>query len=212
MKTSLLFLLLFTANGLFGFTFVIVQYTGGDWYNARAGVGVFLTELSARTTIDTEKKAVELPLSDTAIFGHPFLFINGHAPLLLNDRERHHLRQYILAGGFVFVNDDYGLDESFRKLCGEVFPEYPLTEVPWDHGIYSCFYRFDKGLPKIHEHDGGAPKGYGLFINGRLALYYAFNTDIADGWDPPGTHDDPPQVRESAVRMGINIVVWALTE
>ncbi|OHD57075.1 MAG: hypothetical protein A2Y33_09110 [Spirochaetes bacterium GWF1_51_8] len=194
-----------------GFDFVIVKYRSGDWYNASDGVKNFLAELAQRTTVDTVPLPVELPLDDDRIFEHSFLFLNGHVPVLLDEKEKANLKKFILNGGFLFANDDYGLDESFRKLIAELFPGYPFEQVSFAHPLYHSFYHFDKGLPKIHEHDGGTPEGWGLFIDGRLAVFYAYNADIADGWDYPEVHNDPVEKREAAFRMGVNIVIYSLT-
>ncbi len=193
------------------FQWVTIQYRSGDWYNSRQGVELFLKQLQSRTTINVEQNIKELPLDDERLFEYAFIFINGHVPIVINDREKEFLRRFIQNGGFVFINDDYGIDESVRKIIAEVFPGMPLKEIPFTHPIYHCFYQFPQGIPKIHEHDGGRPQALGLFQGDRLVLFYAFNTDIADGWDPPSVHNDPDAIRESAIRMGINIVVYALS-
>lgn len=194
---------------LYSFDFVIVKYKGGDYYNAREGVKNFVLELKRRTSIDVNTNLFELSLDDKEIFLHHFIFINGHIPLDLNDSEKRNLRQFVLNGGFVFANDDYGMDESFRKLIKTVFPDNPLQEVSFDHPIYQAFYHFREGLPKIHEHYDGPPKAFGIFIDGRIGLFYDYNSDIADGWDPPEIHNDPEEKREQAFQMGINIAVYS---
>lgn len=210
---KLLFLafLLLAATRLEAFDFVIVKYKGGDFYNARAGVANFLAELKKRTGIDVKPRPVELSLDEDSIFQHYFLFINGHIPIVLSEKERSALRKFVLNGGFVFANDDYGLDESFRKEMKVVFPEYPLQEIAFSDPVYHCFYQFKNGLPKIHEHYTGAPKAYGIFINKRIALFYNYNSDIADGWDFPEVHNDTAENREAAFRMGVNIVMYSLS-
>lgn len=203
--------ILFIAQTLFAFDFVILQYKGGDMYNARNGVRNFLKELKRRTLIDVDLNPVELSLADEAIFQHSFLFLNGHLPVVFSEAEAVNLRKFILSGGFLFVNDDYGMDESFRKAMQKVFPENPLTEIGFNHPVYRCFYEFKSGIPKIHEHYEGQPRAFGIFPGGRLAVFYAYNTDIADGWDTADVHQDPEGKREEAFRMGVNIVVWALS-
>lgn len=194
-----------------GFDWVIVKYHIGDWYNARTSVANLLTELDDRTSIDVDHEVTELEMDDDRIFEHYFLFINGHVPITMNDDEKEYFRAFILNGGFVLVNDDYGIDESFRELIADVFPEYTFAQVPFDHEIYHCFYDFDEGLPKIHEHDGEPAEGWGLFVDDRIALYYVYSSDIADGWDYPEVHNDPEEIRELAFRIGINIVVYSLS-
>ncbi len=198
-------------GGLRGFEFVILKYKGGDYYNARAGVENFLGELRKRTTVETSPKPPELSLDDEAVFRRVFLFLNGHLPVSFSPAERANLRKFIEGGGFLFANDDYGMDESFRREMRDIFPEYPLREIPFDHAVYRILYSFPQGIPKVHEHDGGRARAYGIFIRGRLAVFYAFNTDIADGWDFAEVHNNPQETREAAIRMGVNIVLYALS-
>ncbi len=203
-------LFLIMSVNLYPFDIVIIKYQKGDYYNARKGVKNFLSELKKRTNIKIDDKIYEISLDDIAIFEHFFLLLNGHVPIELTENEKKNLRIFLENGGFLFINDDYGIDKSVRKLLREIFPDKELVKVPFSHRIYNCFYKFPQGLPKIHEHDGGPPEGLGIFIGKRLAVFYAFNTDIVDGWDPEEVHNDPPQKREEAIRMGINIVLYSL--
>ena len=200
--------LLFSAS--YSFNLTLIKYKGGDHYNARKGVANFITEVKKRTNIRIEDKFYELSLDDPEIFNHYFLILNGHVPVELDDVEKKNLKLFLENGGFLFANDDYGMDKSFRKLMAELFPLNPLVEIPFNHSIYHCFYSFKDGLPKIHEHEPGPPKAYGIFLKERLAVFYVYNADIMDGWDPPEVHNDPPQKREEAIKMGINILVYAL--
>jgi len=183
----------------------------GDYYNARNGIKNFLLELKKRTNIDVDLNIKELSLDDNLIFENYFLIINGHVPIKLSEKEKINLRRFVLNGGFIFANDDYGLDESFRKVIEEVFPEYKLTEIDFNNEIYHIFYKFNNGIPKIHEHYPGPSKAYGIIINNRISIFYAFNSDIIDGWDDPEVHNDPPDKREEAFKMGVNIVLYSLT-
>ncbi|MEN2998684.1 MAG: DUF4159 domain-containing protein [Brevinematia bacterium] len=193
------------------FSIGIVKYRGGDWYNNVDSVRNLLRETSKRTSIKVKLEPNLVDLSSRDIFDNDLLYISGHTPIEFNTKEAQNLRDYILFyGGFVFVNDDYGMDESFRKEIKKVFPEYELQKLPYEHPIYRCFYHFPNGLPKVHEHDGGPPEGWGIIINGELRLFYAYNTDIGDGWDSPEVHNDPEEIREQAIRMGINIVVYSI--
>ena len=121
------------------------------------------------------------------------------------------LREYFARGGFLWADDNYGMDASFRAELSKVLPESPLVELPFDHEIYSSFYEFRDGLPKIHEHDGGPPHGYGAYLNGELVVFYSFNTDIGDGLEDAEVHNDPPEKHEAALKMGVNIIIYALT-
>lgn len=193
------------------FDIVLVKWKGSDSYNNRDALVNFLSELNKRTSVAALPRPVELSLEDDAIFQHYFLFIGGHLPFVLNDREKAALRKFVLNGGFVFANDDFGMDESFRKTMKEVFPEYPLQEIAFNDPVYHCFYDFQKGLPKIHEHYEGAPKAFGIYVNRRIAVFYNYNSDIGDGWDYPEVHNDTSANREAAFRMGVNVVIYSLS-
>jgi len=208
---SIFLVIQFPAN-LFSLTIGLVKYRGGDWYNNIDSVKNLLRYISERTSIKVDREPKLVSLESKEIFDCDILYISGHVPINFNETEKKNLRDYLINyKGFVFVNDDYGMDESFRKEIKKVFPEYNLEVVPFSHPIYNIFYKFTNGLPKIHEHDGGPPEGLGIFIEGELRLFYAYNTDIGDGWDSPEVHNDPENVREEAIRMGINIVMYALT-
>jgi len=208
---SIFLVIQFPAN-LFSITIGLVKYRGGDWYNNIDSVKNLLRYISERTSIKVDREPKLVSLESKEIFDCDILYISGHVPINFNETEKKNLRDYLINyKGFVFVNDDYGMDESFRKEIKKVFPEYNLEVVPFSHPIYNIFYKFPNGLPKIHEHDGGPPEGLGIFIDGELRLFYAYNTDIGDGWDSPEVHNDPENVREEAIRMGINIVMYALT-
>ena len=183
---------------------------GGDWYSSSASIANWLREVGGRVQIPVENEAKPIRLTDRDLHKTPFLYINGHGNIRFSDDETRALRAHLLAGGFLFVNDDYGLDESFRREIARVFPQRPLQPIPASHPIYSAFYRLP-GLPKIHEHDGDPAQGYGVFIDGRLALFYAWSSDIGDGLENAEVHNAPAELREAAVRMAINIAVYALT-
>ena len=140
----------------------------------------------------------------------PIAYIAGHGNISFNDAEADALRQYLVSGGFLYADDDYGMDKSFRKQMKKVFPELNFVELPFSHPIYHNVYNFNNGLPKIHEHDGGPPKGLGLIYKGRLVCFYSLNTDISDGCEDPEIHNDPPEVREQALKMALNIFVYGL--
>ena len=184
---------------------------GSDWYNGPTelpNIAAYVRE-NCGVNIFATGKYVE-PL-DEDLFSYPFIFMTGHGSVQFTEQEAQRLRQYLEAGGFLFVNDDYGLDKSFRREVKKIFPDKELLELPFDHPIYHCFYDFPSGLPKIHEHDGKPPQGFGIFVEGRLVLFYDYESDIADGWDDPEVHNDPPEKREEALKMGTNIIIYALT-
>ncbi len=189
-----------------------VKYQGGgDWYNDPTAIPNLCTFVRANTHVDIALEEAQVSLTDETLFSYPFLFLTGHGQLSLSDEEIMKLRTYLLHGGFLYADDDYGLDETFRKAMKEVFPSRELIELPFSHGIYSIHYRFDNGLPKIHEHDNQPPQGFGIFDdNGRLMVFYTYETNISDGWVDPEVYGDPPEKREAALKMGTNILIWAL--
>ena len=192
---------------------VRVRYGGGgDWYNDPSVIPNMMTEFEKRTGIPTKKQEVVLSLDDERIFSYPILYITGHGKIVLSEKECEMLRKYLKNGGFVYADDDYGMDMYIRQQIKKAFPNNKLVEVPFDHPIFHIFYDFKKGLPKIHEHYKGPPHGYGIFINGRLSLFYTYNTNISDGWADPDVHNDPPEKREEAFRMGTNIIYYAITK
>ncbi|MGC8870309.1 MAG: DUF4159 domain-containing protein [Brevinematia bacterium] len=213
MKKRLLvvFVFLLISQISYSFTIGIVKYRGGDWYNNIDSVRNLLSEIAKRTSIKVNPEPKLVDLSSKEIFDCDMLYISGHVPINLNETEVRNIRDYVIGyGGFIFVNDDYGMDESFRKEIKKVFPDNDLVLVPFSHPIYHSFYHFPNGLPKVHEHEGGPPEGWGIFINGELRLFYSYDTDIGDGWDNFEVHHDPEEIREQAIRMGINIVVYSL--
>ena len=183
---------------------------GGDWYSSATSIRNWLGELQRRVGLTTVRDAQVVRPVDTELASTPFLYANGHGNMRLADAEAASLRRYLMGGGFLFVNDDYGLDDSFRREMEKVLPGRPLEPIPASHFIYHCFYDL-AGLPKIHEHDGEPAQGYGIFLNGRLAVFYAYSSDIGDGLEDGDVHGDPAESREQAARMATNIVVYALT-
>ncbi|MCX7784686.1 MAG: DUF4159 domain-containing protein [candidate division WOR-3 bacterium] len=182
---------------------------GGDWYNDPDAIPNLAKEMNKRTNLKTEEYEKVVSLNDEKLFNYPFLFMTGHGNVTFSDDEVRRLRTYLILGGFLYADDDYGMDESFRREIKKVFPENELVELPYEHPIYHLIYKFPSGLPKIHEHYEGAPKGYGIFYQGRLVVFYTWNSNISDGWTE--AHDDPIEKREEAFKMGINIIAYALT-
>ena len=184
---------------------------GGDWYNGPTEIPNFARELKKRVKMNVSEKEKVVTLLDNDLYKYPFLFMTGHGNVSFTTQEVKALREYLEAGGFLYADDDYGMDTSFRRELKKVFPDAKWQEIPWNHPLYNGYYKFPKGLPKIHEHEPGPPKGLGIFIKGRLVVFYTFNTNISDGWDSPDVHNDPPEKREQAFRMGVNLLVYVLT-
>ncbi len=185
---------------------------GGDWYNDPSIIPNLTKEFTRRTgiNINNSEKIIEIENSD--FFSFPFIFITGHGNIYFSPSEIERLRVFVDNGGFIYIDDDYGMDNYIRKEIVKIFPDVKLVEIPYSYPIYNIYYKFSEGLPKIHEHYDGAPHGYGIFIKGRLVLFYTYNTNISDGWASPEVHKDPPAKREEAFQMGINIILFSLLQ
>ena len=190
-----------------------LQYEGGgDWYANPSSLPNLLAAVRERTGIATAEREVAVRPTDPLLRDFPFLYLTGHGNVRFSDEERLALRGYLLAGGFLHADDNYGLDESFRREMARIFPEKELIELPPDHPVFRSPYEFPDGLPKIHEHDGAPPQAFGIFHQGRLIVMYTYETDLGDGWEDPDVHEDPPGIREDALRMGVNIFVFAMAQ
>jgi len=183
---------------------------GGDWYANPSSLPNLLAAVRERTGIVTARREGTVTPLDPALPDYPYVYMTGHGEVRFSPQERAALRSYLTAGGFLHADDNYGLDESFRREVAELFPEYELTEIPPDHPVFRVFYELHEGLPKIHEHDGLPPQALGIFHGGRLVVFYSFESDLGDGWEDPDVHGDDAAVREDALRMGVNLFLYAL--
>lgn len=190
-----------------------VKYDGGgDWYSDEKSLMELFAFARQHTLLDLGPREEVVELTTDKLFTFPYLYLTGHGNVTFSAAEADRLRRYLLQGGFLHIDDNYGLDEHIRPELEKVFPEKELVEVPYDHPIYTIRYDFSNGPPKIHEHDGDAPKGYGYFDeHGRLMVFYTVETDLGDGWEPPSVHNNPPEKRRAALRMGTNILTYAMT-
>jgi hypothetical protein len=177
---------------------------GGDWYNDPDAIPNLAREVNRRTRIRLSTEEAQVSLLDDKLYQYPFLFVTGHGNILFGDAEVRRLRHFLESGGFLYADDDYGMDESFRREMKKVLPGSEFVEIGFDDDIYREPYSFPSGPPKIHEHYDGPPKGLGLFVGGRMVVYYTYNSNVSDGWTT--AHNDPPDVRETALLMGVNIV------
>jgi hypothetical protein len=183
---------------------------GGDWYNDPSAEVNLLEFIKENTNIDVIPVYEFVDISSDNIFNYPFLFMTGHGNIIFNDEEARRLRKYLENGGFLYADDDYGMDKAFRREIKKVFPEKELVELPFSYGLFHCYYKFPNGTPKIHEHDNKPPQAFGIFHNGRLVVLYTYESNPSDGWADPEVHNDPEEKRQEALRFGTNIVVWAL--
>ena len=183
---------------------------GGDWYWGSSAIPNFLDFIRDQTEMPVDTIERQVRITDPELYQYPFLFATGHGVISFTPEERERLRQYLAAGGFLFVNDSYGMDQNFRREMALLFPEREVVELPFDHPIYHCFYDFPNGPPKIHEHDKLPPRGYAIIINGRVVVYFLVESDIGDGWEDEAVHNDPPEKRQEALQMGLNLLTYAL--
>jgi hypothetical protein len=184
---------------------------GGDWYANPSSLPNLLREVRARTGLRTAPREVAVRLSDDALWGLPYLYMTGHGNVRFSDRDLETLRRWLARGGFLHIDDNYGMDPSIRRELARLYPELPLVEVPLDHQVYHIVYPFPRGIPKVHEHDGKPAQGFGIFLGDRLVVYYSYETDLGDGWEDPEVHRDTPEAREQAIRMGVNLFTYAVT-
>jgi hypothetical protein len=185
---------------------------GGDWYGDQTSLRNLLAALRSRTSIAVagDDAAVVEP-GGASLFQYPFVFAAGHGNLKFTDAEYANVRRWLDSGGFLWVDDDFGIAPSFRREMKKLFPDAELVELPFDHPIFHGLYDFPHGLPKIHEHDGGPARAYGIVRGGRLCVFFSFDCDLGDGLEDEEIHHDPPEKREAALRMAMNIVHYALT-
>lgn len=193
--------------------FAVLKYGGGgDWYSdptAVPNLAKFCNE-QLGTSIHPEVPYVDVGSAE--IFNYPFLHLTGHGNVLFSASDAQNLRKYLLAGGFLHIDDNYGMDPYIRREMQKVFPEYEFKELPFSHPIYHQKFKFPNGLPKIHEHDNKPPQGFGIIHEGRLLVFYTYETDLSDGWEDPEVHRDPPEVRLQALQMGANIISFVFTQ
>lgn len=217
-KSILLFLVVFFSEFLIAplppsYQIALLKYNGGgDWY---ANLETSLPNLiqfcneNLKTNIHPEQAIVDVGSRD--IFNYPFVHMTGHGNVIFSNQDAENLRSYLIAGGFLHVSDNYGMDAYVRTQLKKVFPELELVELPFSHPIYHQFFNFDRGLPKIHEHDNSPPKGFGLIYKGRLVCFYDYECDLGDGWENQEVHNDSRETRTNALKMGANIISYALT-
>jgi hypothetical protein len=183
---------------------------GGDWYANPSSLPNLLAALRSRTALRVAPEEKVVTLNDDDLWTIPYIYMTGHGNVHWSDQDLTTLRRYLQQGGFLHADDNYGMDLSIRRELGRLFPDHPLVEVPLDHPIYHLIYDFPRGIPKIHVHDGKPAQGFGIFLDGRLAVYYSYQSDLGDGWEDPEVHHDPPEKRESALRMGVNLFAYAV--
>ncbi len=195
------------------FSIARIHYNGGgDWYGDPSSLPNLLEYVEKNTSIIVETDEYQMKLTNPELFNHSFIYITGHGNIRFSEDEIIILRDYLIKGGFLHADDNYGMDASFRREMKRVFPSKEWVELPHDHSIYNSYFSFPNGLPKIHEHNGKPPQGLGLFEKGRLIVFYSYESDLGDGWEDSNVHNNPFEIRESALKMGINIIWFSLTQ
>ncbi len=184
---------------------------GGDWYANKTSLPnlIRFCNSNLKMSLATEEDIVET--GSREIFNYPFVHMTGHGNVVFSQTEAQNLRSYLISGGFLHIDDNYGMDKFIRLELKKVFPELELTELPFTHPIYQQKFKFPNGLPKVHEHDGKPPKGYGLFHEGKLVLFYTHECDLGNGWEDQIIYNDPEEVRQKALQMGANIISYVFT-
>jgi hypothetical protein len=209
-KKMLLLLSLLSTLGLFAQQIASLEYRGGgDWYANPTAVPNLITFCNENINTKIDKKPKYVKPASIDVFNFPIIFITGHGNILFDNEEADNLRDYLTSGGFIHISDNYGLDKFIRKEFKKILPESEFIEIPYNHPIYHQKYHFENGVPKIHEHDGKAPQGLGLFYQGQLVCFYDYESDLSDGGESQLAHNDPPEIRLKALQMGANIIQYA---
>ena len=185
---------------------------GGDWYSDPSSIPNLLNYLNKNTAISTNLEEIRIKLTDEDANQYPYLYLTGHGNINFSDDEVIALRSILMNNGFLHADDNYGMDDSFRREIKRVFPNKDLVPLPYTHRLFYSYYSFPNGLPKIHEHDGNPPQALALFEGERIILLYTYESDLGDGWENESVHQDPWPVREAALKMGVNIIYFALTQ
>jgi len=181
---------------------------GGDWYSNPTALPNLVEFANRELGTNISSNIATIEVGSTNLFNYPFVYMTGHGNVIFSSQEAQNLRNYLIGGGFLHVDDNYGIDPFFRREIAKVFPELELVELPWSYPIYNQKFTFTEGVPKIHEHDGKPPQGFGIIYEGRLVLYYTYETDLGNGWEDPGVHGNPEEVRLKALRMGANLLQY----
>jgi hypothetical protein len=188
----------------------ILKYKGGgDWYGNPTALPNLIKFCNEQISTKINSKPQEVEVGSTDIFQFPLLHMTGHGNVFFSDEDAENLRNYLISGGFLHIDDNYGMQPYIIKELKKVFPNKDLVEIPSSHAIFNIAFKFPKGLPKIHEHDGKRPQAFGVFNEDRLVFLFTYESDLGDGWEDPEVHNDPADVREKALKMGANIVKYA---
>jgi len=185
---------------------------GGDWYANKTALPNLIEFCEKNLNIPFDNKDYIVEVGSKEIYQYPYIYMTGHGNVVFSDSEAQNLRNYLISGGFLHIDDNYGLDQFIRLEMKKVFPESDFVEIPFDHPIYHQKFKFEDGLPKIHEHDGKPSQGFGIIYEGRVVCFYSYESDLGNGWEDQSIHNDPEAVRLKALKMGANIISFAFTQ
>lgn len=195
-----------------GLVIGLLKYKGGgDWYANPTSLPNLIAYCNSELGTGLAKENAEVDVGSPELFDYPFVHMTGHGNVIFSQAEAENLRNYLLAGGFLHIDDNYGMDPYVRREMKKVFPEQEFVELPFSHPIYHQVYDFPQGLPKVHEHDKKPPQGFGIIVEGRLVCFYTYETDLGDGWEDPQVHKDSEEIRTKALQMGANIITYVFT-
>lgn len=190
-----------------------LQYGGGgDWYANKTALPNLIAFCNEQMQVNIASKDEVVAVGSKDLFYYPFVYMTGHGNVVFSPEEAQNLRDYLLSGGFLHIDDNYGLDQFIRLEMKKVFPDLDFVELPFDHPIYNQKFSFENGLPKIHEHDGKPPQGFGLIYQGKLVCFYSYESDLGNGWEDQRIYNDPEEKRQEALKMGANIIAYAFTQ
>ena len=207
--------ILLVTNIILGQEFSIARINyggGGDWYCDPSSIPNLLSYLTKNTSIKAAHDEYRIKLTTKELRGHPYLYMTGHGNIRFTNEEIIQLREYLMGGGFLHTDDNYGLNTSFRREMKRVFPDRDFVELPHDHAVFHSFFDMPNGLPKIHEHDGKPPQLFALYNEDRIMVIYSYESDLGDGWEDEEVHNDPSELRVAALQMGVNIIYFSLTQ
>ena len=207
--------ILLMTNIILGQEFSIARINyggGGDWYCDPSSIPNLLSYLTKNTSIKAAHDEYRIKLTTKELRGHPYLYMTGHGNIRLTDEEIIQLREYLMGGGFLHTDDNYGLNTSFRREMKRVFPDRDFVELPHDHAVFHSYFDMPSGLPKIHEHDGKPPQLFALYNEDRIMVIYSYESDLGDGWEDEEVHNNPAALRVAALQMGVNIIYFSLTQ
>lgn len=209
---KIVFIFLFVHSLVGAQEIALLKYNGGgDWYANPTSLPNLIRFCNQTIQTKIKQKPSTVEPGSSELFSYPFVHMTGHGNVVFNDNEVKNLRAYLTSGGFLHIDDNYGMDKYIRKEIKKIFPNNELIEIPSTHKIFQGPFSFPNGLPKIHEHEKQKPQAFGIFIEGRLALVYTFETDLGDGWEDEEVHNNPKEVREKALKMGANLVHYVFT-